>query len=485
MTQQRAARPLASVILAAGQGTRMRSALPKMLHPLGGRPLVRYALASAEAVLAQHGGGRPVLVVGHGQDALRAALGDRVEYAVQEPQLGTGHALAQAAPLVQAAGASAVLVTYGDMPLVEPATLAALVAAFEAHDSPLVLVTAELDDPRGFGRIVRAPDGGVAAIVEEAQATPEQRRIRELNAGIYLFGAAWLWPRLARLPLSPKGEYYLTDLVALAVAEGAHVQAVAAGSPEQFIGVNTRAHLAEAEAALRRRINRRHLEAGVAMLDPASTYVEADVTIGADTVLLPGTHLVGRTRVGSGCVLGPQTYVQDSVIGDGCRVRYAVLEEATLDDEVDVGPFAHLRTGAHLERGVHMGNFGEVKNSTLGPGAKMGHFSYVGDATVGADVNIGAGTITCNFDGVRKHRTVIEPGAFIGSDTMLVAPVTIGAGAKTGAGSVVTRDVPPGAVAYGVPARVRGQEDEGAAGEPSAAETASAGTAPGGTEPDG
>jgi bifunctional UDP-N-acetylglucosamine pyrophosphorylase/glucosamine-1-phosphate N-acetyltransferase len=452
---------LTSVILAAGLGTRMKSDLPKVLHPLGGRPMVSYPVAAAEELL---GGARtPVLVVGHGQEQVRAALGvripeggERVRYVLQDPPLGTGHALMQAESVARADGAEALLVTYGDMPLVEADTLRGLIEFYQERGGPLAMLTVHAQDPRGFGRILRGPDGGVRAIVEEAHATPEQLAIRELNTGLYLIDARWAWINLRRLPVSRKGEYYLTDLISLAVKDGARVQALVDDDAEQFIGVNTRAHLAEAEAALRRRINRRHMEAGVTMLDPAATYVEPGVTIGVDSVILPGTFLRGTTQIGPGCVVGPHTLVQDSVVGAHCRISYAVLEQAQVDDEVEIGPFAHLRQGARLGRGVHMGNFGEVKNSTLGPGAKLGHFSYLGDATIGAEVNIGAGTITCNYDGERKHSTVVGDGAFIGSDTLLVAPVTIGAGAKTGAGSVVTHDVPDGTVAYGVPARVRG-----------------------------
>lgn len=447
---------LAGVILAAGQGTRMKSTLSKVLHPLGGRPFITYAIAAVEEVMP--GGAVPVLVVGHGQDQVRTALGDRVAYALQEPQLGTGHALLQAEDAVNAQSADVVLVTYGDMPLVEAPALRALVDTFARTGGPLVMAATVVDDPRGFGRVLRDAGGAVQAIVEEAQATPEQKRIRELNVGIYVIDAAWLWPRLRRLPLSPKGEYYLTDLVGLATAEGTPVHAVTLDDPEQFIGINTRVHLAEAEVVLRRRINRRHMEAGVTLLDPAATYIEPGVVIGPDTVVLPGTLLRGATRIGARCIIGPHTLVQDTTVGDDCRIQYSVLEKAVVADEVSIGPFGHLRSGARLERGVHMGNFGEVKNSTLGPGVKMGHFSYLGDAVVGANANIGAGTITCNFDGVHKHKTVIGENAFIGSDSMLVAPVTIGAGAKTGAGSVVTHDVPDGAVAYGVPARVKDED---------------------------
>ncbi len=256
------------------------------------------------------------------------------------------------------------------------------------------------------------------------------------------------------MPLSSKGEYYLTDLVAMAVKEGKGLGIAITDDLDEAIGVNTREHLAEAEGALRRRIQSRWMLAGVTLQDPASTYIGPEVSLGADTVVLANTHLEGKTSVGKGCRLGPNTRIRDSVLGDGCSVEASVLEGARLDEQVEVGPFAHLRPGAHLMRGVHVGNFGEVKDSTLGPGSKMGHFSYVGNAEIGAQVNIGAGTITCNFDGEKKHPTTIGDGAFIGSDTMLVAPVKVGKGARTGAGAVVTKDVPDDSVAVGIPARV-------------------------------
>lgn len=441
---------LSVVILAAGLGTRMKSALPKMLHPVAGRPMVLYGMETARAL----GADAAVLVVGHGAEQVRAVVGDGVLYAVQREPLGTGHAVMQAEPLLRDRG-GAVLVFYGDMPLLRAETLRHLADAHDATGATLTLLTLVADDPMGFGRILRDSAGRVVGIVEESVATPEQKRIRELNCGVYCFQGDWLWDNVVNLRKSSKGEFFLTDLVEMAVAQGRRVEAVTTDDAEQMLGINDRTHLARAEAIARKRIAERLMLSGVTFQDPASIYVDADVHIGPDTVLYANTHLQGKTRIGSRCRIGPNTVVRDSVIGDDCRVEASVVEEATLEDRVDIGPFAHLRKGAHLASGVHMGNFGEVKNSYLGPGTKMGHFSYLGDAEVGANVNIGAGTITCNFDGERKHKTVIEEGAFIGSDTMLVAPVRIGKGAKTGAGSVVTHDVPAGAVAYGVPARVR------------------------------
>jgi bifunctional UDP-N-acetylglucosamine pyrophosphorylase/glucosamine-1-phosphate N-acetyltransferase len=440
---------LSAVILAAGQGTRMKTNLPKVLHLLLGKPMAWYALEAARQVT----GGKPVMVIGHGADQVRQVLSDQAEYVLQEPQLGTGHAVMQVEPLLSGKS-ELVLVTYADMPLLTRETLARLVEVAQSHTGPISMLTVTTAETRGFGRILRDPIGNVSGIVEEAQASPEQLTIHELNPGVYCFRSGWLWAALKRITLSPKGEYYLTDLVGLAVADGHMVRTIDLEEPDEVIGINTRVHLAQAEALLRQRINHQWMLAGVTMIDPVSTYIEPEVTLGQDTILWPGTFLHGNTCVGAGCVVGPNTIIRDTRVGDHCTLLASVLESALVEDHVEMGPYCHLRKGAHLSSGVHMGNFGEVKNSTLGPGAKMGHFSYLGDATVGADVNIGAGTITCNYDGEHKNPTEIGEGAFIGSDTMLVAPVKVGAGAKTGAGAVVTKDIPPNTLAVGVPARV-------------------------------
>lgn len=447
---------LAAIILAAGQGTRMKSTLPKVLHPLLGRPFIEYAIHTATQVTGQP----PVLVIGHGGDAVRAAVGDRARYATQAEQLGTGHAVRQAETLLRAE-TELVLVTYGDMPLLRPETLAAVLDTQRRNPGPLTLLTVEAPALRDFGRIVRDAAGQVQAIVEAAQATPAQLALSEVNPGVYCFRAVWLWEALGRIQLSPKGEYYLTDLVGIATGEGAAVASVTITDMEEVLGINNRVQLAQAETALRRRINERWMLAGVTMTDPATIYIGPDVQLASDVCLLPNTHLEGRTTVGAHTTLGPNTIVRDSVIGAQCAIECSVVEGATLADDVEVGPFAHLRSGARLAQGVHMGNFGEVKNSTLGPGVKMGHFSYIGDAVIGAETNIGAGTITCNYDGVKKHQTNVGERVFIGSDTMLVAPLTLGDGARTGAGSVVTKDVPANALAVGVPARVIRRREEG------------------------
>lgn len=439
---------LTPILLAAGQGTRMRSRLPKMLHPLAGKALVLHALE----LVAGLGDAAPVLVVGHGEEAVRDAVGDSARFAVQEQQLGTAHALQAAEELVKGES-ELILVTYGDMPLLRPETLRRLVEMQQANPGPFSLLTVELSDPHGFGRVLRHSDGSVRAIVEEAVATPAELAVRELNVGAYCFRADWLWPALRRVRVSPKGEYYLTDLVEVAVQDGLPVLAHQTADPDEAIGINTRVHLAEAEGVLRRRINQRWMLAGVTIVDPSTTYIEPGVTIGMDTTLWPNTYLRGSTSVGEGCNLGPDTILEDSHLGNNCRVLASYLESATLEDDVKMGPFCHLRPGAHLARGVKMGNFGEVKGSYLGEGVHMGHFSYIGDATIGAHTNIGAGTITCNYDGKHKFKTEIGENAFIGSDTMLVAPVKIGKRARTGAGAVVTHDVADDETVIGVPAR--------------------------------
>jgi len=443
-----------AVILAAGQGTRMRSALPKVLHPLLGRPMVRYSIDTVQKATGE----KPVLVIGHAAEAVRQQVGEAADFVLQEPQLGTGHALQQAAARLRGQ-TDFILATTADMALFTVETYERLLAAHQerfARDPqgcPITLLSVISQDARGFGRVVRKPDGEVQAVVEEAQATPEVLALQELNTSVYCFTADWLWNALPRIPLSPKGEYYLTDLIGIAVSDGLSVQAVAVADPCEAIGINTRLHLAEAEAILRQRINQAWMLAGVSLIDPHTTYIEPDVIIGQDTVIWPNTYLHGSTRIGENCTIGPNSILRDTLVGDRCRVLVAVTEKAILENDVEIGPFARLRKGAHLANGVHMGNFGEVKNSYLGPGSKMGHVSYLGDTTLGAGVNIGAGTVTCNYDGKHKNKTEIGDHAFIGSDTMLVAPVTVGEGAVTGAGAVVTKNVPPHSLAVGMPAR--------------------------------
>jgi len=436
------------ILLAAGQGTRMKSRLPKVLHPVCGQPLLSLALQAARSISTE----QPVVVIGHAAGEVQAYLGDSARSVVQDPQLGTGHAVMQAASVLRGQ-TDLVLVTYADMPLLRSETLSRLIETQKTNPGPMTILTVVAADPRGFGRILRGVDGVVRAIIEENVATAKQLAINELNVGAYCFEADWLWAALERIPVSAKGEYYLTDTVSLAVAEARPVQVVTTQELDETIGVNTRVHLAEAEVVLRGRINRGHLLAGVTLIDPAATYIEPGVTIGRDTVIWPHTYLKGNTIIGEDCRIGPETLIEATRVGDRCRILKSVLEQAVIEDGVDIGPYAHLRKGAHLCEGVHIGNFGEVKDSTLGPGTKMGHFSYIGNAEIGSNVNIGAGTITCNYDGEKKHSTKIEADVFIGSDTMLVAPLKIGKRSRTGAGAVVTKDIPDDTLAVGMPAR--------------------------------
>jgi bifunctional UDP-N-acetylglucosamine pyrophosphorylase/glucosamine-1-phosphate N-acetyltransferase len=438
-----------AILLAAGQGTRMKSDLPKVLHPVAGKPMIWYALNAIQESTTE----KAVVVVGHGAEAVTNYLGDSAQTVLQEPQLGTGHAVMQAESALKGK-TDLVVVCYSDMPLLRGETLKKLVETQKKNKGPISMLTVVANDPRGFGRIIRKADGTVDAIVEEYVATPEQLQVKELNVGAYCFDAKWLWDALKRIPKNPKkGEYYLTDAVELASRDGLPVQAMVMEDLEETIGVNTRIHLSEVEIAMKRRINQEHMLNGVSMMDPASVYIEAGVKIGKDTTIMPNTYLHGKTEIGEGNVIGPNSIIRDTKIGNGCKVLASVLEGAVLENDVDMGPFARLRKGAHLGNHVHMGNFGEVKDSYLADGVKMGHFSYIGNAQIGSNTNIGAGTITCNYDGEKKHPTEIGEDVFIGSDTMLVAPLKIGSGARTGAGAIVTKNVPEDTLVVGMPAR--------------------------------
>ncbi len=454
----------ATVVLAAGKGTRMRSKLPKVLHALAGMPLLGHVLKAVEGIpsASSHGSSdlpiatyRPIVVLGHESAAIEAAFGERCLYALQQEQLGTGHAVLAARSVVDALAPlpQTVLVCYGDTPLIRSEILAQVLIEHMTHHATLTFLTAFTEPPSDYGRVVRDANGRVREIVEVKRASAEQLRIKEVNSGVYCFDRAWLWPILEHLPRNASGEYYLTDLVAIAAAQERTIATVS-GTLDETIGVNNRVQLAEAEQLLRHRTLERHMYAGVTIVDPATTYIDDEVQIGVDTVILPGTMITGKTSIGTDCVLGPATTIYQSVLADHCVVRNSVVEESILEEDVSMGPFSHCRAGAHLARGVRMGNFGEVKNSYVGAETDMHHFSYLGDATVGEHVNIGAGAVTANFDGKRKHRTTIGPEASIGVHTVLIAPVTVGARAYTGSGSVVNRDVPTDALVVGVPAHL-------------------------------
>ncbi len=441
---------LAAVILAAGQGTRMKSNLPKVLHPIAGKPMIQYSLDAVREL----GGDQVALVVGYGADQVRQAVGNQVTFVEQHEPRGTGHAVLQARDALRGK-ADNVLVLYGDMPLLRSATLKQLVELQAKTRATIAMLTVHSSESMGFGRILRDNAGRVQGIVEESDATPEQRAIKELNCGVYCFQGKWLWEHLPLLqPNGKKQEYYLTDLIGMAVAEECAIETIGLQDVSEVIGINTRVHLAKAQAIMRERVNVALMEAGVTIDDPATTYIEADVEIGADTVVEPNTHIEGKTRIGTRCRIGANSMILDSQVGDNCEIVSSAVEGSILEYNVHVGPFAHLRPGTYLEHDVYIGNYAEVKNSRLEQAVHVGHFSYIGDAQVGARTNIGAGTITCNYDGKKKHRTVIGEDSFIGSDTLLRAPVTVGARATTGAGSVVTKDIPPGSTAVGSPARV-------------------------------
>ena len=438
-----------AVVLAAGLGTRMRSQTPKVLHLLAGRPLLSHVLEAVRGA-----GARPIVVLSKESEPARAIVGDGAIVALQDPPRGTGDAVRVALEAIPDPSGEAFIV-YSDTPLLRGETLRALAELRAKRGAALALLSGNIGTANAYGRVVRDGSGDVARVVEARLATADERRLPESNLGAYAIDLAWLRKAVPRLRANATGEVFLTDLVALATTEGARVAAYCTDDPEEGMGVNTRVELAAAEDVVRRRIRERHMLAGVTFHDPASSFVDADVDIAPDVVIDRGCILEGRTRIGTGTRIGPYAIVRDTRIGERCRVEASVLEGATLEDEVTVGPYSHLRPGAHLEKGVQLGNFGEVKNARLGRGTKMHHFSYVGDAQVGQRVNISAGVITLNYDGVRKHRTEIGDDAFIGSDTLLRAPIKVGARSVTGAGSVVTKDVPDDMLAVGVPARIR------------------------------
>ena len=426
------------VILAAGKGTRMRSKLPKVLQPLADRPLLEHVIATAE-----HLNSRSICVVyGHGGETVQEHFAGRdVAWALQEPQLGTGHAVQQAMPHLNDQEVAVIL--YGDVPLVTAATVEKLAAA--AVDGPAILTAIE-SDPTGYGRIIRNPEGAVVAIVEEKDATDEQRGINEVNTGLMACPVGQLGPWLDALKSdNAQGEYYLTDIVASAVADGSKVAAVTADSPVEVMGINDKAQLAVAERAYQRRQADALLTAGVTLADPGRIDVRGNVSVGADVFIDVNAVLVGDVEIGDDVTIGPNCVITNTKIGAGCTVNAnCVFEDAVIGANCDLGPFARLRPQAELKDGARVGNFVEIKKATLGEGSKANHLTYIGDATIGKDVNVGCGTITCNYDGANKHQTVIGDNAFIGSGVELVAPVEIGAGATIGAGSTIGRDAPPG-----------------------------------------
>ncbi|MBI5453102.1 MAG: bifunctional UDP-N-acetylglucosamine diphosphorylase/glucosamine-1-phosphate N-acetyltransferase GlmU [Deltaproteobacteria bacterium] len=438
---------LAVIVLAAGKGTRMKSTRPKVLHEVAGKPMLFYPLAIMEELKA----GRVAVVIGHGADDVKAAFpSKKIGFVLQKEQLGTGHAVATALKSLSDFSGD-VLVLSGDVPLITKETVSAFLKLHRAggRSRPaLSLITMALDAPKGYGRVVRDEDRAVVRIVEDKDCTPGERHINEVNSGIYVFRSDFLFSAIKKIGRNnAQGEYYLPDLIALAVAKGLNVKALTHADPEEVMGINNRVELARAAVVMRRRINESLMMEGVTIIDPEHTYIDHGVKIGADTVVYPGAHIKGATVIGESVVIEEGVRIVDSKIGPSTAIKsYSIVEESVLGNKAQIGPLARLRPGNVIEDQARIGNFVEVKKTRIGKGSKVNHLSYIGDAVIGESVNIGAGTITCNYDGVHKHRTTIEDNAFIGSDSQLVAPVTIGKGAYVGSGTTVTKDVPPDAL---------------------------------------
>jgi len=429
------------VVLAAGKGVRMNSRIPKVLHPVAGRPMLLWSMAAARALDPE----RTLVVTNPVQDGVQAALNGEGQTVPQREQLGTGHALAQVSPEHRTTGP--VVVLYADAPLLRGETLQRLLAEHRTSRAAVTLLTAMLDDPRGYGRILRSRNGVFRGIVEEKDASDADRQIREINPGVYCFSGRDLWPALQKLENKNKAqEYYLTDVVALIKGK---VDTMLVGDAREILGINDRRQLAQAEHIMRERILDDLMLRGVTITDPGSTFVDADASIGQDSVIHPFSTITGRSVIGEDCVIGPMTQLRDSTVGDGCRIERSHLEQVKIASNVTIGPFSRLRPGTELAEGVHVGTHTEIKNAKIGAGSAVPHFSYLGDAVVGANVNIGAGSITANWDGFEKNVTEIGDGVYVSCDTIFVAPVRVGSDATTAADTVVTEDVPAGSLAIG------------------------------------
>ena len=439
----------------------MKSSKPKVLHELCGRPMLAYVLDAAEDV----GRRRPLVVYSPATAAITEVFADRADFALQETPLGTADAV-KAALAVASADVAEVMVLSGDVPLVDPDVLAELVDLRRARDAVMAIVSVHALSPEGLGRVIRSDDGGqVLRIVEQKDGTPEELEIDEINSGLYAFDAAWLRKRIGDVQPSPvSGEFYLPALIQLARDDQRPVVSLVVDDDGTLNGINDRTQLAEAELELRMAINEAHMMSGVTMVDPATVYIDASVELASDVTIEPNVILRGGTRIGSGTRIGAGSQIIDTVIGSDCVIWASILECSEVEDEVQIGPFSHLRAKSSIGRKARLGNFAEVKASRLEAGVQQHHFSYIGDAVLGEKTNVGAGTVTCNYDGLRKHKTKVGKRVFLGSDTMLVAPLELGDDARTGAGSVVTKDVPAGMLAVGVPARIRKPRDPG--GEP-------------------
>lgn len=429
-----------AVILAAGFGTRMKSKHPKVIHPILGRPLVSYVIQAAREAGAEE----ICMVVGHGSEAVKAAIGDDVTYVMQAEQLGTGHAVKMAESFIGEEGRT--LVLFGDTPLITGQTLKSLIKTTEDKDSSVTVLSTLVDNPEGYGRILREK-GVFKKSIEHKDASEEERRIKEINAGMYCFDAKRLKEALGKLNNNnAQGEYYLPDVLPIIMEAGGKAEVLLTEDSEEILGINNRVQLAEAGAMLQRRINERHMLAGVTLYNPAQTYISSDAIIGEDTVIFPGTFIEGKSVIGRDSVIGPNTKIFQSTIGEGTKVEQSTILESTVGSATTIGPYAYIRPNSTIGDHIKVGDFVEIKNAVIGDGTKISHLTYVGDADVGKKVNFGCGTVVVNYDGQKKHRTTIEDEAFIGCNTNLVSPVTVHHKAYTAAGSTITKDVPEDAL---------------------------------------
>ena len=443
-----------AIILAAGQGTRMKSKLYKVLHPVCGKPMVQHVVEQ----VSQLGLQEIVTIVGHGAELVKEQLGEQSKFALQAEQLGTAHAVSQAVSLLgQETGTT--LVICGDTPLITAETMEALLQHHEEMGAKATVLTAYIEDPTGYGRIVRNDKGYVEKIVEHKDASDDERKLREINTGTYCFDNQALFESLKKVSNeNVQGEYYLPDVIEILKKEGSIVSAYQTDRFEETLGVNDRIALSQAEDIMKKRINQKHMMNGVTLIDPNNTYISADAVIGSDTIIYPGTVIEGETTIGSDCVIGPHTTLKDSEVGNGTAIRQSTVHDSRIGNDVAIGPFAHIRPDSVIGNDVRVGNFVEIKKSIFGDGSKASHLSYIGDAEVGADVNLGCGSITVNYDGENKFKTVIGDGAFIGCNSNLVAPVTVGEGAYVAAGSTITDNVPAKALSIARARQVNKQD---------------------------
>lgn len=443
-----------AIVLAAGQGTRMKSNLYKVLHPVCGKSMVAHVIDN----IGELGTERIVTIVGHGAEKVEETLGDKSEYALQQEQLGTAHAVQQAETLLGDLDGTTIVVC-GDTPLIRSETMSALIEHHKASAAKATILTAITDNPTGYGRIIRAENGQVLRNVEQKDATVEEQQVTEINTGTYCFDNRALFDALKKVRNeNAQGEYYLPDVIGILQSEGSSVAAYATEEFSETLGINDRVVLAEAEQVMRQRLAEQHMRNGVTIINPDNTYISADAKIGRDTILQPGTMIEGDTVIGEECTIGPNSQIVNSVIGDRTTIHSSVVRDSKIGTDTNVGPFAHIRPETDLGNGVRIGNFVEVKKSTFGDGSKAAHLSYIGDANVGSAVNFGCGTIVVNYDGKKKHLTTVEDDAFIGCNSNLIAPVTIGEGAYVAAGSTISKNVPKDSLAIG---RVRQENKEG------------------------